>query len=414
MSLQFQKFILDNGLRVIYHEDRSTPLVCMNILYDVGSRDEEPDRTGFAHLFEHLMFGGSVNIPSYDEPLQRVGGENNAFTSNDITNYYLTVPAANLETAFWLESDRMLSLAFSEKSFEVQRHVVIEEFKQRYLNQPYGDIWLLMRPLVYKVHPYLWDTIGKDISHIAEAKMDDVKAFFKKFYCPNNAIMVLAGNTSLDEVKHLSEKWFSSVPKGPDNKRAIPAEPEQKEFRSLTAEREVPFNAIYKTYHMCSRGDKEFYSVDLLSDILSDGSSSRLYNELVKNKKMFSELHAYADDSIDKGMFVISGKVLNGFTLNAAEKAIEEELEKLKNETIDERELQKVKNKVEATLEFSEMNIMNKALNFAMAELFGDANLVNKEAEKYLAVTTGQIRQQAKQIFRKENCSTLYYLSKNS
>ena len=414
MSLQFQKFTLDNGLRVIYHEDRSTPLVCMNILYDVGARDEDADRTGFAHLFEHLMFGGSINIPNYDEPLQRVGGENNAFTSNDITNYYLTVPTANLETAFWLESDRMLSLAFSEKSFEVQRNVVIEEFKQRYLNQPYGDIWLLMRPLVYKVHPYLWDTIGKDISHIAEAKMEDVRAFFKKFYCPNNAIMVLSGNASLEDVKRLSEKWFGVIPKGPDNKRNLPAEPEQKEFRSLTVEREVPFNALYQTYRMCSRKDKEFYSVDLLSDILSDGSSSRLYNELVKNKKMFSELSAYADDSMDKGMFVISGKLLNGIKMEDAEKAIAEELDKLKKEKVQERELQKVQNKVEATMEFSEMNIMNKALNFAISELFGDANLANLEIEKYLSVTTDQIQQQAKQIFRKENCSTVYYLAKNN
>ncbi|TAL62887.1 MAG: insulinase family protein [Bacteroidetes bacterium] len=410
--LDFKKFTLGNGLRVIYHEDRSTPLVCMNILYDVGARDEDASRTGFAHLFEHLMFGGSVNIPSYDEPLQRVGGENNAFTSNDITNYYLTVPTANLETAFWLESDRMLSLAFSEKSLEVQRNVVIEEFKQRYLNQPYGDIWLLMRPVVYKKHPYLWDTIGKEISHIAEAKMEDVKAFFRKFYSPNNAIMVLAGNVSLDEVKRLSEKWFGPIPKGTDNKRNLPVEPEQKEFRSLTVEREVPFNSIYKTYHMCSRKDKEFYAVDLLSDILSDGNSSRLYNELVKNKKMFSELNAYADDSMDKGMFVISGKVLDGFSMDAAEKAVEAELDKLKNEKVQEKELQKVQNKVEATLEFSEMNIMNKALNFAIAELMGDANQVNKEAEKYLAVNNNEVQTQAKQIFRRENCSTLYYLAK--
>jgi len=410
--LGFKKFTLGNGLRVVYHEDRSTPLVCMNILYDVGARDEDKDRTGFAHLFEHLMFGGSINIPSYDEPLQRVGGENNAFTSNDVTNYYLTVPAANLETAFWLESDRMLSLAFSEKSLEVQRNVVIEEFKQRYLNQPYGDVWLLIRPMVYKVHPYLWDTIGKEIAHIAEAKMEDVKAFFKKFYCPNNAIMVLAGNVSFDEVKRLSEKWFAPIPQGLENQRRLPVEPEQKEFRSLKVEREVPFNSIYKIYHMCSRRDKEFYAADLLSDILSDGNSSRLYNELVKNKKIFSELNAYADDSLDSGMFVISGKVLDGFTLEVAEKAIEEELEKLKTGIIEEKELRKVQNKVESTLEFSEMNIMNKALNFAMAELLGDAGQVNEEAKRYHSVTTTQISEQARTIFRKENCSTLYYLAK--
>ncbi len=414
MSLQFKKFTLPNGLRVIYHEDRSTPLVCMNILYDVGARDEDPDRTGFAHLFEHLMFGGSVNIPNYDEPLQRVGGDNNAFTSNDITNYYLTVPAVNLETAFWLESDRMLSLAFSDKSLEVQRNVVIEEFKQRYLNQPYGDVWFLMRPLVYKVHPYSWDTIGKDISHIAEAKMEDVKSFFRKFYSPNNAIMVLAGNTSLDEVKRLSEKWFAPIPKGPDNKRNLPVEPEQKEFRSLTVERDVPVNAIYQAYRMCSRKDKDYYAADLLSDILSDGSSSRLYNELVKNKKLFSELHAYADDSFDKGMFVISGKLSKGITMQDAEKGIEEELEKIINHKVDERELTKVQNKVEATMEFSEMSVLNKALNFAVSELFGDASLANQEVAKYLAVTQEQIHQQAKTIFRKENCSTLYYLSKQN
>ena len=410
--IKFEQHILSNGLKVLVHRDATTPLAIVNTLYKVGARDEAADKTGFAHLFEHLMFGGSVHIPSYDEPLQRVGGENNAFTSNDITNYYLTVPTANLETAFWLESDRMLSLAFSEKSFEVQRNVVIEEFKQRYLNQPYGDIWLLIRPMVYKTHPYLWDTIGKEISHIAEAKMEDVKAFFKKFYCPNNAIMVLAGNASLEQVQHLSEKWFGPIPKGPDNKRNLPVEPEQKEFRSLTVERDVPFNSIYKTYHMCSRKDKEFYTVDLLSDILSDGNSSRLYNELVMNKKMFSELNAYADDSMDKGMFVVSGKVQNGISLEAAEQAIETELEKLKNEKVEEKELKKVQNKVEATLEFSEMNIMNKALNFAVAELLGDANSVNKESEKYLAVTTEQVKEQANKIFRKENCSTLYYLAK--
>ena len=260
----------------------------------------------------------------------------------------------------------------------------------------------------------MWDTIGKDISHIAEAKMEDVRAFFKKFYCPNNAIMTLSGNASLDDVKRLSEKWFAPIPKGPDNKRNLPVEPQQKEFRSLTVEREVPFNALYQTYHICSRKDKEFYSVDLLSDILSDGSSSRLYNELVKNKKMFSELSAYADDSLDKGMFVISGKLLDGIKMEDAEKAIAEELDKLKKEKVLERELQKVQNKVEATMEFSEMNIMNKALNFAIAELFGDANLANQEAKRYLAVTTDQVQQQAKQIFRKENCSTVYYLAKNN
>src|SRR3954465_12587241 len=303
--VKFNRFTLDNGLRVIVHEDSSTPLACINILYNVGARDENPEQTGFAHLFEHLMFGGSINIDSYDEPLQLVGGENNAFTTNDINNYYLTLPSENLETGFWLESDRMLSLAFSDKSLEVQRSVVIEEFKQRYLNQPYGDVWLLLRPMVYKVHPYKWDTIGKEISHIENAKMDDVKNFFKRFYCPNNAIMVVAGNIDLEEVKQLSEKWFGPIPKGPENKRNLPVEPAQTEARSLTVERDVPVDAIYKTYHMCSRYDKEYYAVDLISDILSRGNSSRLHNALIKEKQLFGDIHAYVMGDFDKGLFVV-------------------------------------------------------------------------------------------------------------
>lgn len=410
--IESEKFTLPNNLRVIYHEDRSTPLVCMNILYDVGARDEEPTRTGFAHLFEHLMFGGSLNIPNYDEHLQRVGGENNAFTTNDITNYYLTVPSANIETAFWLESDRMLSLAFSEKNLNVQRNVVIEEFKQRYLNQPYGDVWLLLRPLAYKVHPYQWDTIGKDISHIADAKMDDVKNFFYRYYRPNNAILVLAGNISLEEVKKNSMKWFAPIQQGKIPERKLPAEPLQSETRSLTVERNVPLNAIYMAYHCCARTDKEFYAVHLLSNILSDGTSSRLYHSLVKEKKLFSEIHACADDSLDKGIFIINGKLLKGVKMELAQKTIEEELQKICTEEVEEQELQKVKNKMESSLEFSKMHILNKALNLAMGELLGDANLINLEAGKYLSVTAEQIRQQAKEIFRKENCSTLYYLAK--
>lgn len=412
--LKFEKFTLKNGLRVIVHEDHSTPLVCMNILYDVGARDEDPDRTGFAHLFEHLMFGGSKNIPNYDEPLQRVGGENNAFTSNDITNYYLTVPSVNLETAFWLESDRMLSLAFSDKSLEVQRNVVIEEFKQRYLNQPYGDIWLLLRPMVYKVHPYQWDTIGKNIEHIAEAKMDDVKSFFKRFYCPNNAIMVLAGDLNVKQAKELSEKWFAPILRGPKQKRNLAQEPAQTEFRSLSVERDVPVDAIYQVYHMCSRLDPEFYAVDLLSDILSDGSSSRFHTSLIKEKRLFTDIHAYSDDSLDKGMFVISGRLAQGVSMESAEAGIAAELNKLIQEGVGERELKRASNKKESSLKFAEMSIMNKALNLAIAELFGDAERANHEAERYLSVTRDQIIEQARQVFRKENCSTLYYKAKKS
>lgn len=407
--IKFEKFVLDNGLKVIVHQDKSTPLACINILYDVGARDENPEQTGFAHLFEHLMFGGSVNVPNFDEPLQRVGGENNAFTTNDITNYHLTLPAENLETGFWLESDRMLSLAFSKKSLDVQRSVVIEEFKQRYLNQPYGDVWLLLRPMAYKVHPYLWDTIGKEISHIENAKIDDVKNFFKKFYCPNNAIMVVAGNVESEKVKQLSEKWFGAIPKGPDNKRNLPVEPQQTDARSLSVERNVPIDAIYKAYHMCARRDDEYYATNLISDILSQGNSSRLYKVLIKEKELFSSINAYLSGDFDKGLFIISGKLNNNVTMKQAEQAIDEELQKLKETIVSDEELTKVKNKVEAAHVFGEVDVLNKATNLAVSELLSDASMINDETKKYLAVTKEQIKDIANLVFKAENCSTLYY-----
>jgi predicted Zn-dependent peptidase len=410
--IEFDKYTLENGLRVIVHTDFSTPLACINILYDVGARDEDPDRTGFAHLFEHLMFGGSVNIPSYDEPLQRVGGENNAFTSNDITNYYLTLPSANLETGFWLESDRMLSLAFSEKSLEVQRSVVIEEFKQRYLNQPYGDVWLLLRPLAYKVHPYLWCTIGKEIRHIEEARMEDVKAFFKKHYSPANAILVVAGHIDPKEVKALSAKWFGTIPAEPKTIRALPAEPAQTEYRNLHVTREVPSNAIYMAFHMCSRRDEAYHATDLISDLLSRGNSARLYNALVKNTKMFSEISAYLMGDLDKGLFVVSGKLLKGVSFQTAEDAVFAELEKLKQETISEKELSKVKNKMEASILFGEMAVLDKAMNLAFFELLGNAGDINTEVTKYMAVTPAKIKETANQVLRKANCSSLFYEAK--
>ena len=308
--INFDKFTLSNGLRVIVHHDPTTPLVAMNILYDVGARDEDPDKTGFAHLFEHLMFGGSINIPSYDEPLQKAGGENNAFTNCDFTNYYLTLPKNNLETAFWLESDRMLDLAFSEKSLEVQRQVVIEEFNQSYLNQPYGDVWLLLKPLAYKVHPYQWNTIGKTTQHIAEATMADVKSFYSRYYNPNNAILSLAGDIQSDEIRVLAEKWFGPIASGPENTRKLPAEPDQKEARTLTVHRDVPTNAIYKAWHSCSRMDKNYIASDLISDILGSGESSVLKKELVKKKRLFSEIDAYITGDIDPGLFIISGKLM--------------------------------------------------------------------------------------------------------
>lgn len=411
--IQFEKFTLKNNLKVIVHQDKSTSIACINILYDVGARDEDENKTGFAHLFEHLMFGGSVNIPNYDEPLQQVGGENNAFTTNDITNYYCTVPAENLETAMWLESDRMLSLAFTDKSLEVQRNVVIEEFKQRYLNQPYGDVWLLLRPLAYKHHPYKWATIGKEIKHIEDATMLDVKGFFKKHYCPSNAIMVVAGNVELAHVKQLCEKWFEPIESSIKPKRNITAEPIQNEYRSLTVERDVPLNSIYRAYHMCSRNDPEYHTIDLISDILSRGNSSRLYKSLIKEKQLFNDINAYVMGDFDNGLFVISGKLNDGISVEDAEKGIDEEILKIQTELVGADELQKCKNKIESTVTYSEIDVLNKATNLAISELLGDANLINKEIENYQKVTAEGIKEQANKILQKTNCSTLFYLKKS-
>lgn len=410
--ISFEKHRLKNNLTLITHKDESTPMACVNILYDVGARDEDENKTGFAHLFEHLMFGGSVNIPNYDNPLQLVGGENNAFTTNDITNYHLTLPANNLETAFWLESDRMLSLAFTEKSLEVQRGVVVEEFKQRYLNQPYGDVWLHLRPLAFTKHPYRWCTIGKEISHIENATLTDVKSFFSRFYNPSNAIMVVSGNINTDKVLKLAEKWFEPIPAGEKPKRNLPQEPVQTSARNETLHRDVPANALYKAYHMCSRQDAEYYASDLISDVLSRGNSSRLYVELVKNQQLFSDINAYITGDLDEGLFCISGNLAEGIKMEDAEKGIEVEINKIKSELVGERELQKCKNKIEASLLFSETDILNKSTNLAISELLGDAEKVNQEGEKYQRVTPKDIRDTANKILREENCSTLYYLKK--
>jgi predicted Zn-dependent peptidase len=411
--VSFERFTLANGLQVLVHEDFTTPMAVLNVLYDVGARDENPNQTGFAHLFEHLMFGGSVNILSYDEPLQRVGGENNAFTSNDITNYYITLPAVNLETACWLESDRMLSLAFSEKSLEVQKNVVCEEFKQRYLNQPYGDVWLKMRPLAFEKHPYQWATIGKNLTQIEEAKMEDVKAFFAKFYVPSNAILVVAGAVKTAEVKKLVEQWFGSIPSGVKPVRNLPQEPAQLQEKRQTVEANVPLNAIYMAFHMPARQDASYYAADLLSDILSRGNSSRLYRSLLKEQQLFSDINAYHLGSIDPGLFVIEGKPAPGVSMEAAEQAIWQELDRLKNEPVADEELDKVKNKMESTMEFAEMSLLDKAMNLAYFELLGNAEELNHETQKYMEVTAQEIQEQAQQIFRKENASILSYLAKN-
>jgi len=411
--IKFEKFSLSNGLKVIVNTDRSTPLVAMNILYMVGARDEDPEKTGFAHLFEHLMFGGSENIPDYDRPLQMAGGENNAFTNNDFTNYYLTIPAPNLETAFWLESDRMLNLAFSPKSLEVQRSVVVEEFRQRYLNQPYGDTWLLLRPLAYKVHPYRWATIGKEISHITDATLDDVKSFFKRYYHPGNAILTLSGNVTPERARALAEKWFGPVPAGEKPQQYLPPEPLQNEKRELTVMKDVPFDSLVKAWHSCSRRDPEYHATDLMTDILSGGKSSRFYNNLVRKGKLFTNVHAYQLGDLDKSLVVAEGKLVKGVSIEAAEKALDAEIESLMQSDVKDAELIKVKQKTEAGIVFNDMSIENKALNLAYFEMLGNAEDHNHEIEKYQSVSPSDIKNVARTILKPENSSVLHYLSKN-
>ena len=410
--ISFNSFSLDNGLRVLVHEDSSVQIAVLNLLYQVGSRNEHPNKTGFAHLFEHLMFGGSKNIPSYDEPLQKVGGENNAFTNTDITNYYLTVPAANIETGFWLESDRMLSLSFDPQVLEVQRKVVIEEFKQRYLNQPYGDVWLKLRPLAYTQHPYQWATIGKEISHIENATMDDVQTFFYQHYRPNNATLVVAGNVTTAQVKALAEKWFGPIPSGEKTEKALPQEPKQKEKRIQTVRAKLPANALYMAWHMPGRFESGYYACDLLSDVLSRGKSSRLFQTLVKEKQIFSSISSFVTGTIDPGLFVVSGRLSDGITPEQGEREVQHVLEKLKQE-IKEEELTKVKNQAQSSHVFGEIEVMNRAMNLAFASLSGDAGLVNKESDLIASVTKEELVSAAKNILREENCNVLYYLKEN-
>ncbi len=409
--ISFSSFTLDNGLQVLVHEDHTVDIAVMNILYNVGARDESPDKTGFAHLFEHLMFGGSQNIPSYDAPLQLVGGENNAFTSNDITNYYLTVPAANLETGFWLESDRMLSLSFDSVVLEAQRGVVIEEFKQRYLTQPYGDVWLKLRPLAYAVHPYQWATIGKEISHIEKVTMEDVKNFFYQHYLPNNAILVVAGKVTLEQVRTLSEKWFAPIPSKNLPERKLPVEPIQKSKRTLTVEGNVPADALYKTYHVPGRFHPDYYAIDLLIDIIGSGQSSRLFHQLVKEQEVFNSISTNGMGSIDPGLLIVSGRMNQGISLEKGEAAVDSILNKIIEEGVTEDELIKVKNQAESLLAFDEVEVMNRAMNLAFATLSGDPNLVNTESAKIQAVTTADIKRVAREIFREENASVMYYKS---
>lgn len=410
--LDFERFTLENGLRVIVHKDTTTPMVAVNVLYDVGARDENPERTGFAHLFEHLMFGGSENIPSYDEPLQMAGGENNAYTTNDITNYYIQLPLQNIETAFWLESDRMNALAFSEKSLDVQRKVVSEEFKEHYINKPYGDAWEHLRKLTYKQHPYQWMTIGKELKHIEEAQLEDVKSFFYKHYRPVNAILAVAGDVTTEQVKTLAEKWFGNIPTGEQYNRNLPAEPTQTEARTATVEANVPLDALYKAWHIGGRMSPSYYAADLITEIMGNGFASRLYQRLVKEQQLFSNISCYHTGSTDPGLLVVEGKIVEGKNIEDANAAVEAEIEKLVSDGVTEDELQKAKNKIEAMITFEDMTILSRANNLAFYELLGDASLINKEWDNYNAVNTTMLQQTAQEVFRKENSNTLFYKRK--
>jgi zinc protease len=411
--INFEEFTLENGLKVIVHEDNSTPMAVVNVIYNVGAKDENPNQTGFAHLFEHLMFGGSINIPEYDEPLQMAGGENNAFTSNDITNYYLQLPAENLETAFWLESDRMLSLAFSEKSLAVQRKVVCEEFKEHYINKPYGDVWHTMRKLAYTTHPYRWMTIGDKLEHVENAKLADVKAFFYKHYTPCNAILVVAGNVTLAQVKALANKWFGPIPAGTLYQRNLPQEPPQTAARSQTIKANVPVNAIYKCWHIYPRLDARYYTADLITEVLSGGGASRLYQSLVKEQQLFASIDCYHLGSTDSGLLTIAGKLAKGVTMEAAEAGIAQEIQKLQQTGVTQRELDKVINRTETMMAFEDMSVMNRAVSLAMYANLGNTNLINTEFDNYKAVTADQLVAESNIIFNANNCNTLYYYANN-
>ncbi len=410
--IQFSRFQLDNGLRVIVHEDDSTPMAAVNVLYNVGAKDESPDKTGFAHLFEHLMFSGSGNAPDFDVPIQEAGGENNAFTNSDITNFYNIIPIDNLETVLWLESDRMLDLNIDERKLDIQRKVVVEEFKETCLNQPYGDVWHHVADMAYKVHPYRWPTIGKIPKHVEDATLDDVQSFYKKHYCPNNAILVIAGNVETENIKQLTQKWFADIPAGERSERKLPVEPPQKEFIQRKHQANVPLDALFMAFHVPARSDKDYYAIDIMSDVLCNGKSARLYRKLLKEQKLFSQIDAYITGNIEPGLLIIEGKPADGVKLEDAETAIWKELELLKTEVISEQELQKYKNKIESTLVFSEASVLNKAINLAFFELLGDPNIINEEVHHYRNLKAEQIHEMANRILTRENCSELFYMRK--
>lgn len=410
--VKYEKFTLKNGLQVVVHEDHNTPMAVLNLMYDVGSRDEDEQKTGFAHLFEHLMFGGSVNIESFDEEIQVAGAENNAYTSPDVTNYYITIPSDNLETAFWAESDRMLSLSFNPEVLEVQRKVVIEEFKQVYLNKPYGDVWLKLRDLAYEKHSYKWPTIGKEIAHIEQATMEDVKAFFKKHYLPNNAVLVVGGNVTVPQVKALCEKWFEPISAGEKPVRNIPKEPKQQQKRTLTVNSDVPVSAYYRAYHVCDRLDKNYYTTDLLADVLGRDKSSRLYQRLVQEKRLMGSISAYITGSFDNGLLVISGKMKEGVTYEQVEQEIDAVINEFKANGITEDELFKLRSQAETLHLYEQLELLERCIALAYGTLLGDTEMANKELQEIEKVTKEQLLAVANEVLVEENSNVMYYNAK--
>jgi predicted Zn-dependent peptidase len=408
--INFTRKILPNGLHVLVHQDPSTPLVAVNLTYYVGSRDEQPDKTGFAHLFEHLMFAGSKHAPDFDDPLQRAGGENNAYTTNDYTTFYEIVPVENLETVLWLESDRMLALNISQKALDVQRKVVVEEFKETCLNEPYGDAWHHLSDLMFKIHPYRWPVIGLVPEHVEHANLEDVRNFYKSWYCPNNAVLSIAGNVEPEQVLELVEKWFGNIPAGPVPPRNLPPEPPQTEPLRRVVEAAVPLPAIFLAFRTPERLHPDFYPVDLLSDILAQGPSSRLYRHLLKERKIFSQIDAYITANIDPGLLVVEGRPAEGVDIETALAAIWEELEAVKSKPIEQRELEKIQHRFESTVVFSETSVMNKAQNLAFYELLDRAELMNEEVNTYLAVTPDDMHRVANELFRPDNSAVLIYV----
>lgn len=405
--IEYSEHTLGNGLRVIANRDRHSALAAVNILYMVGARNENPARTGFAHLFEHLMFRGTRSIPNYDVPVQEAGGENNAFTNNDYTDYYITLPKDNIETAFWLESDRMTGLDIDARSLDTEKAVVIAEFNQRYLNRPYGEQWMMLREMVYKKHPYRWATIGLTPDHIRRATLSEVRAFYERYYEPSNAILSVSADMEPEKAFALAEKWFGPLPRRPRPEDRIPEEPEQTEARRMEVSRKVPAVQLSAAFRMGGRTSRQFYRCDLTSDLLAGGTSGRLYRDLIRDRQLFSSINAYCSGDADPGMFVVTGQLMPGVTERQAEEAIWEELDSLKHEPVPDYESEKVKNKFEANTVFGELNIMNKAMNLGFYAMLGDLSLVNEETGIYRSITAGEIMENARQVFVPERSSTL-------